>query len=761
MAFDPHLPTRAAVRDYFAGNGPVADAAAAFFAAPTHAAGRDLLRAYFRTHRPGDVAGLRMAVASFADKRLVRGVVQSVLDDEETLRQVAAKSYPHPIGFDKLVLDDDRATGFKFRLHVYWRGANFAALERLHLHRFEMASAVVTGELTNHVWRVADYRPANAHLPALAVRADGDGGERKNFVAYSGYRRDAAGNLRKTHLGECVLEKGPAETFTSGDAYAQVLEDAHFVETNAETGFANGDFCSTVYVHGPSLTDGAGRTLPVLFEEQRLADDDQLIQTIPAMTPEDLRKSLTRYRDTLDEILKFYDWVYDPKHGRNLSAGMVAGYLLCEAFHTPHAIDVFEKQYERCKEILQRHETAVRDCLQGDGCPPADRTGRYITLLVAKAKAHAAGPAAWLADNGSLTKEMWRYFGAIRGEAGETITVLKPVWAGVVKRKLPGGMHHGHVAAMIEAAYDANHMAMKAFAAGATGTAKDDYNVVSAADAEIETHIVRVLKSHYPSYHFHGEEGGDISSSPPPMGATFLPPPLPRGGRGGLSDFPRFHPSTPRRPPLPDRPAGRHPQLRGRPRGVRRLHRLPRADGRRVGDDRRRRVPPADRQTLLGRARRRGLPDRAQRLGNPPVPAARPARPRQPAARATDRLQRHRPRHRRPSRRLPRPTDARGQIPQRRRRRPDSRETRRPRRDRGDHHRQGPRRGSRPADRQRGRRDRVPVHLPPPTRPSDGHRRRRHARPARRPENRRRNRRRNREPETRRRVLTGFPRVIT
>lgn len=517
MPFDPHLPTRAAVLNHFAADAPVAAAAAAFFAAPTHAAGRDLLRAYFKSHRPGDVAGLRMAVASFADKRLVRGVVQSVLDDEETLSHVAAKSYPHPIGFDKLVLDDDRDTGFKFRLHVYWRGANFAALERLHLHRFEMASAVVTGELTNHVWRVAEYRPANAHLPAVDCRAVG-AGERKAFAAYSGYRRDANGQLRKTLLGDCVLEKGPAETFTSGDAYAQVLEDAHFVETNAETGFANGDFCSTVYVHGPSLKDAAGRTLPVLFEEQRLADDDQLIQPIPAMTPEDLRKSLTRYRDTLDEILAFYDWLYDPKHGRNLSAGMVAGYLLCEAFNTPHAIDAFEKQYDRCKEILQQHETAVRDCLAGRGCPPAGRCGRYINLLVAKAKAHPAGPAAWLVDNGSLTKEMWRYFGAIRGEAGPAITVLKPVWAGVVKRKLPGGMHHGPVAAMIEAAYDANHLAMQAFAAPVVGTAKDEYNVTCAADAAIETHIVRVLKGHYPAYHFHGEEGGDSSQDAPQVG---------------------------------------------------------------------------------------------------------------------------------------------------------------------------------------------------------------------------------------------------
>src|SRR6267154_2037140 len=95
----------------------------------------------------------------------------AVLDDESTLAAVAARSYPHPIGFDKLVLDDDRATGFKFRLHVYWRGANFAALERLHLHRFEMASAIVTGELTNHVWRVVRFDPANDLLKGLNLAA--------------------------------------------------------------------------------------------------------------------------------------------------------------------------------------------------------------------------------------------------------------------------------------------------------------------------------------------------------------------------------------------------------------------------------------------------------------------------------------------------------------------------------------------------------------------------------------------------------------
>src|SRR5206468_7050334 len=116
----------------------------------------------------------------------------------------------------------------------------------------------------------------------LAEPRPGSEHTRRAMPAYAGYLRDAQGNLRKTYLGEAVLERGASETFTSGDAYAQVLEDAHFVETNAETGFANGDFCSTVYIHGPSLKDRAGRALPILFEETRLPDDNQLISTIPA-----------------------------------------------------------------------------------------------------------------------------------------------------------------------------------------------------------------------------------------------------------------------------------------------------------------------------------------------------------------------------------------------------------------------------------------------------------------------------------------------
>jgi fructose-1,6-bisphosphatase/inositol monophosphatase family enzyme len=535
MSFDPHLSTRAAILDYFRARADrfpdLPGKVEAFFATPSLATGVQLLRSYFRAHTVGDIESLRVATASFADKRLVRALVQSILDDEQALAGIAARSYPHPIGFDKLVLDDDRQTGFKFRLHVYWRGANFASLERMHLHRFEMASAIVTGELTNHIWHVIRFDPANAHMKGvlLATPDDRRAGTRKPFSAYAGYLRDSGGNLRKAYLGEALLERGPSDTFTAGDAYAQILEDAHFVETNAETGFANGDFCSTVYIHGPSLTDRAGRAVPVLFEETRLPDDNALISTIPALTPESLRACLVRYRDTLDEILKFYDWLYHPKHGRNLSVGMVAGYLLCEHFRTPHAIDVFERRYDECRDVLTRYETAVRDAIGGAPLQldEDDRKARYVRLLLAKANAHASGPQTWLDDYGSLTKEMWRYFGAIRGEVNPRITVLKPIWEGVVKRRLPGGMHHGHIGAMIEAAFDANAIAAKYFDQQLTAVHKDEHNIACAADDDIERAIHKVLAAHYPAYRFYGEEAGDADTTAPVPGAKrFLVDPL-------------------------------------------------------------------------------------------------------------------------------------------------------------------------------------------------------------------------------------------
>lgn len=535
MVFDPHLPTRETVLSYFSARSEqfadLTNNIEAFFQNPTLASARTLLRAYFRNHRTGDLCSLQMVTAAFADKRIVRGIVTSLLEDNTALEAIAARSYPHPIGFDKLVLEHDQETGFKLRLHVYWRGANFTDLERMHLHRFEMASAIITGELTNHVWRVTDFEPANDLLTALDLTSacESKASTRKTMPIYAGYRRDSQGNLYKTFLGTCSVERGSSGTFVSGEAYSQPLEDVHFVETNAETGRANGDFCSTIYVHGPFLTSSSGRALPLLFEEEILPEDNQLITPIPHLSVEELRCHLVRYRETLDEILEYYEWIYDPRHGRNLSTGMIAGYLLCEAFGTPHAIDVFERRYEDCKSVLRAREATVRVILEGKApreLDPDDRNSRYLQLLLAKAQSYPEGAQAWMENCGSLTKEMWRYFGAIRGEAGTRITVLKPIWERVVQRRLPGGLHHGHVGALIEAAFDAAEIARQQFEAIPEAQYRDERNVTTEADRLIEEKIRKVLLSHYPDYLICGEEGGEAPVTPSPGDHRFLIDPI-------------------------------------------------------------------------------------------------------------------------------------------------------------------------------------------------------------------------------------------
>src|SRR5579884_405827 len=94
MPFDVHAATRAAVLDYFAARADrfagLVPRVEDFFARPSLDTGRDLLRAYFRAHRKGDIRSLRMATWAFADKRAVRSIVASVLDDEAALAAIAA-----------------------------------------------------------------------------------------------------------------------------------------------------------------------------------------------------------------------------------------------------------------------------------------------------------------------------------------------------------------------------------------------------------------------------------------------------------------------------------------------------------------------------------------------------------------------------------------------------------------------------------------------------------------------------------------------
>src|SRR5271165_6165666 len=93
MSFDPHLSMRAAIlayfsarADQFAGLTPHIEA---LIANPTLDSGSRMLRAYFRMHHKGDIDSLRMITATFADKRIVRAIASSILNDEAALSAIA------------------------------------------------------------------------------------------------------------------------------------------------------------------------------------------------------------------------------------------------------------------------------------------------------------------------------------------------------------------------------------------------------------------------------------------------------------------------------------------------------------------------------------------------------------------------------------------------------------------------------------------------------------------------------------------------
>lgn len=466
-------------------------------------AARELLTAYFAHHRQGDIRGLRQVTSVFADKRVALRLVDAVLGEEAELRGVAARSYPHPIGFDKLVLHDAGGK-FKLRLHVYWRSPQELATELIHLHKFEMASSPITGELTNHLYAVRGFEGPKPMVTSL------EDGPSERFQAYTGYERDADGTLHKRHVGSVELVRKSVLTFVPGQTYAQELEYPHFVETNAETGHTNGDVCSTIYIHGPGLTDAAGRRLPLLLERERVPDST--VEHIPSMSPEQLESSLRRYRGLLQESLNFYDWLYAPKYGRNLSVGLVAGYFLSEAFGTVRTVEMWARHRQACVEVLRAREERLLRLIRReeslDALTERDRTARYFQQLINKSWEHPDGQRAWFAQYGDLTKEFERYLGALVGDYARdpNIQVLKPIW-NMSTSNLQGGAHYGHIWAMLEAVRKVEPLVLGHFRAVDFTVADTAEGPVTEVDRRAQAEIRKVLVEHFPHTAFEGEEG--------------------------------------------------------------------------------------------------------------------------------------------------------------------------------------------------------------------------------------------------------------
>lgn len=96
------------------------------------------------------LAAHREAMASGAVARLVT----NTLADHNQLALMAARSYEHANGFDKLVLEV--GSGWKMRFH-YWPTPE-ASLDgvNIHNHRWDFASSILLGTLQAHYYEVTE-----------------------------------------------------------------------------------------------------------------------------------------------------------------------------------------------------------------------------------------------------------------------------------------------------------------------------------------------------------------------------------------------------------------------------------------------------------------------------------------------------------------------------------------------------------------------------------------------------------------------------
>src|SRR5262249_50300608 len=152
----------------------------------------------------------------------------------------------------------------------------------------------------------------------------------------------------------------------------------------------------------------------------------------------------------LDESISYYDWLYDPKYGRNLSVGMLAGYLLAEDFETKEVLPQWDAHPKACRRLLDDHGRKIAEIIEqriaGNLDPKvfenAGHIGRYYRQLVEKAEVHREGPKAWLEAYGDLGKEFDRYRNALADDyaADPKNTFLKPIWAQQTFN-VSGGVH--------------------------------------------------------------------------------------------------------------------------------------------------------------------------------------------------------------------------------------------------------------------------------------------------------------------------------
>jgi hypothetical protein len=137
-------------------------------------------------------------------------LLDAVLAEEPFAEQVAARSYRHALGFDKLILASAAPLG-QLRLHVWWPD-EVRGREHVHNHRFPFSSVLVAGRLRTYLHHLSD-----GGVPMVHFRETSDVADRR-------WRFDRVGDAR--------VAAGLVADLPAGAAYTMSADLLHRVEAS-------------------------------------------------------------------------------------------------------------------------------------------------------------------------------------------------------------------------------------------------------------------------------------------------------------------------------------------------------------------------------------------------------------------------------------------------------------------------------------------------------------------------------------------------
>lgn len=193
----------------------------------------------------------------------IRDLVDRLLASDDRLESIAAMSYAHDNGFEKLVLDC--GTGWKLRFHYWPEKESNLDDANIHNHRWDFASAVVLGELHAYYYEITNC----------------EGGD---FSAYKYSSPETADRYDFDYLGTVRPTLEHEETLPTGYSYGLGYMRSHRVSVVTAP-------AATLVLQGP-VRSNSTRVV-------RSADADMVATGVTRMPPEKAWKLLKILRNSL------------------------------------------------------------------------------------------------------------------------------------------------------------------------------------------------------------------------------------------------------------------------------------------------------------------------------------------------------------------------------------------------------------------------------------------------------------------------------